>query len=64
VVDDEFFKLSEMINFLESEEKLEATKDKQKNEDFIDMFQDISFDKVIHFLLPRLIFPVIWDLPP
>lgn len=43
VVDDDFFKLSEMENFLLSEEKLETTKDKPKSpgED-VDMFQDLQ----------------------
>lgn len=43
VVDDEFFKLSEMENFLLSEEKLETSKEKPKPlEDDIDMFQDLQ----------------------
>ncbi|KAE9545731.1 hypothetical protein AGLY_001274 [Aphis glycines] len=43
VVDDEFFKLSEMENFLLSEEKLETSKEKSKPlEDDVDMFQDLQ----------------------
>ncbi|XP_060837338.1 U3 small nucleolar ribonucleoprotein protein MPP10 [Rhopalosiphum padi] len=43
VVDDDFFKLSEMENFLLSEEKLETTKDKSKLlEDDVDFFQDLQ----------------------
>uniref|UniRef100_A0A2H8TU56 U3 small nucleolar ribonucleoprotein protein MPP10 n=1 Tax=Melanaphis sacchari TaxID=742174 RepID=A0A2H8TU56_9HEMI len=43
VVDDEFFKLSEMEKFLLSEEKLETSKDKPKSlEDDVDMFQDLQ----------------------
>lgn len=48
IVDDEFFKLSEMENFLLSEEKLETTKDKPKRlEDDIDMFQDLQSDNEV-----------------
>ncbi|VVC35563.1 U3 small nucleolar ribonucleoprotein complex, subunit Mpp10 [Cinara cedri] len=45
IVDDEFFKLSEMENFLLSEEKQEYTKDKPiLPEDDIDMFQNQQSD--------------------
>lgn len=48
IVDDEFFKLSEMENFLLSEEKLETTKDKPKRlEDDIDLFQDLQSDNEV-----------------
>lgn len=47
VVDDEFFKLSEMENFLLSEEKLESAKEPKRLDDDIDMFQDLQeSDKV------------------
>lgn len=53
IVDDEFFKLSEMENFLLSEEKSQASKDTSKHlEDDIDMFQDLqSDDEVYNFSL-------------
>lgn len=51
IVDDEFFKLSEMENFLLAEEKLEATKDKPKSiENDIDMFQDLQSDEEVNFI--------------
>lgn len=49
MVDDEFFKLSEMENFLLSEEKLESAKDKQKElEDDIDLFQDLQSENEVY----------------
>lgn len=49
IVDDEFFKLSEMENFLLSEEKSEAAKEKSKRlEDEIDMFQDLQSDDEVY----------------
>lgn len=48
VVDDAFFKLSEMENFLLSEEKLESAKDKPKKlEDDIDMFQNLQSENEV-----------------
>lgn len=48
IVDDDFFKLSEMENFLLSEEKLEITKDQAKDlENDIDMFQDLQSDNEV-----------------
>lgn len=48
MVDDEFFNLAEMENFLLSEEKKETTKDEPlSSEDDIDMFQDQQFDKEV-----------------
>lgn len=49
MVDDEFFKLSEMENFLLSEEKLESAKDKRKElEDDIDLFQDLQSENEVY----------------
>lgn len=48
IVDDDFFKLSEMENFLLSEEKLENTKDQTKDlENDIDMFQNLQSDNEV-----------------
>lgn len=49
IVDDEFFKLSEMENFLLSEEKSETTKDKSKPlEDDVDIFQDLQSENEVY----------------
>lgn len=59
IVDDEFFKLSEMENFLLSEEKSEAAKEKSKRlEDDIDMFQDLQSDDEVYNYFIDLIFKI------